>query len=549
MKQRFWLFFLVLAICLGGSVLAEEVNTPSSENDTAIFTEHLDQPAPITAWNRTIGFFRVTSEGSSPAERAQRAVDRIAALPVQPNYKVVTSTVTVEGKKAAIISTKFGILFALLPGDVEPGKAIETEGQAVAERLQTLLNEHAAQLRWSRLGWSIGLSLLATAIYVLIIWALLRGKKAVLPKLEGWISQWQRYLTVAGIDLVPILLFLVQAVVKIAILAICLACTYIWLTYCFSRFFITQPLADQLGDYLIEFLGSVFGGIVRAAPGLFTVFVIFWLTRVAATGVSRFFAGIEKGKIAVAWLQPESARASRRIVVAGMWLFSLTIAYPYIPGSGSEAFKGISVFAGLMLSLGATSFINHIMSGLVIAYSGAMALGDYVQIGDIEGTVKELGPMSTKIATLKKEYMTIPNGVAIGRHITNYSRLAGKDGAIVSTTVTIGYDTPWRQVHALLFQASRQTDGIRTSPEPLVLQRALSDFYVEYELRVAIDLPEKRVPILSTLHAAIQDGFNEAGVQIMSPHFVSQPEDAIVVPKDQWYAPPADPEKKEVQKD
>ena len=166
-------------------------------------------------------------------------------------------------------------------------------------------------------------------------------------------------------------------------------------------------------------------------------------------------------------------------------------------------------------------------------------------VGEIEGTVQELGPMSTKIMTPKKQYVTIPNGVAISSSVTNYTRLAGKDGVIMSTTVTIGYDAPWRQVHALLMTAAGKTNGIRKSPAPFVLQRALSDFYVEYELRFSIDRPTERLPILSALHAAIQDAFNEAEVQIMSPNFEAQPEKPVLVPKSQWHMPPASPPEKQ----
>jgi small-conductance mechanosensitive channel len=238
--------------------------------------------------------------------------------------------------------------------------------------------------------------------------------------------------------------------------------------------------------------------------------------------VCHFFSGVENGSISVTWLQHDSARASRRIVVVGIWIFAFIVAYPYIPGSGSDVFKGVSVFAGLMISLGSSGFINQVMRGLVIAYSGAMRVGEYVSVGDIEGTVKELGVMGTKIMTLKREFVTIPNGVVVTAGMTNYSRLAGSaDGAILSTTITIGYDAPWRQVHALLLQAADQTKGIRKSPAAIVLQKALSDFYVEYALRFSIDHPAERLSILSELHAAIQDAFNEAGVQIMSPNFVS----------------------------
>ncbi|MDF1556408.1 MAG: mechanosensitive ion channel [Deferrisomatales bacterium] len=346
----------------------------------------------------------------------------------------------------------------------------------------------------------------------------------------------------AGVDLVPILHWLERVVGKVTSLAAALIATYLWLTFCFAQFFYTEPWAKQLGAFLLGVLKGFALGIVGAVPGLFAVLVIFWLTRIVAAAASRFFAGVERGTLSVSWLQPDTARASRRIVLVAIWMFALTVAYPHIPGSGSDAFKGISVFAGLMLSLGSSGFVNHIMSGLVIAYSSSLRPGEYVTVGEIEGTVLELGPMSTKIATPKQEWVTIPNGVVVSGGVTNYSRLAADKGAWVSTTITIGYDAPWRQVHALLLGAAESIPMVRKSPSPRVLQRALADFYVEYELRFAIDRPGERVPVRSDVHAAIQDAFNAAGVQIMSPNFEAQPEQPVLVAKDQWYAPPARPD-------
>jgi small-conductance mechanosensitive channel len=164
-----------------------------------------------------------------------------------------------------------------------------------------------------------------------------------------------------------------------------------------------------------------------------------------------------------------------------------------------------------------------------------------VRIGDTEGTVLELGALSTKVRTVKNEEVTIPNAVVVGASTMNFTRLHDAHGMILYTSVTIGYDAPWRQVHAMLLAAVERTPGLRREPAPFVSQRALADFYVEYQVNAYIEEPTERVRVLSALHANIQDLFNEHGVQIMSPHFESQPDQTIVVPKDKWYTPPAAP--------
>ena len=155
--------------------------------------------------------------------------------------------------------------------------------------------------------------------------------------------------------------------------------------------------------------------------------------------------------------------------------------------------------------------------------------------------VKEMSALSTKIINMRNEEVTIPNAVLVGSAIKNYTGAFGERGALISTTVTIGYDTPWRQVHAMLINAAEHTAGLRTQPKPFVMQKALQDYYVEYELYAYVDRPLERIQILSELHSHIQDHFNTYGVQIMSPHFVMQPQSNVVVNKADWFAAPADP--------
>jgi small-conductance mechanosensitive channel len=306
----------------------------------------------------------------------------------------------------------------------------------------------------------------------------------------------------------------------------------LWLTSCW---FSLQPPQEQLGSFLTNLFQKLRTGALRSIPGIFTVFVIFLLTRIVARIVSGIFSEVEKGDLAVPWLDADTARATRRLAVVMVWIFALTVAYPYVPGSSTNAFKGVSVFVGLIVSLGSAGLVNQVMSGFVVIYSRALKPGEFVQVGNDLGTVSEIGMLSTKLLTRKREEITIPNAVLVGTKTVNYSRHAAGDGAGLGTTLTIGYDAPWRLVHAMLLQAAAQTPGVRKDPGPRVWQKALSDFYIEYELVLNLDKPEDRIPILSELHTHILDAFNEHGVQIMSPHFESQPKEPVVVPRSQWF--------------
>jgi len=181
------------------------------------------------------------------------------------------------------------------------------------------------------------------------------------------------------------------------------------------------------------------------------------------------------------------------------------------------------------------------MSGMTLVYSRALRRGDLVQIGETTGVVQEVGALSTKIKNIYNEEITIPNAVIVSNQIRNLTKLHEMDGVHIGSKITIGYDTPWRQVHAMMINAALRVPGLKAHPAPYVLQRALSDFYVEYELIAALDDPFVRAPVLSQLHAEIQDEFNTYGVQIMSPNFEAQPDTVVLVPKEEWFKAPAQP--------
>ena len=236
-----------------------------------------------------------------------------------------------------------------------------------------------------------------------------------------------------------------------------------------------------------------------------------------------------------------TVRATRGLVHIGVWLFALAMAYPYLPGSDTEAFKGITVLLGVMISLGSSNFVGQAMSGLILTYSRTLHVGEYVRIAEVEGTVTEMGTFATRIRTGLGEELTLPNTLIVGAVTKNYSRTVKDKGYIVDTVLTIGYDTPWRQVHAMMIEAARRTEGILPTPAPHVFQTALSDFYVEYRLvaQAVASAPRPRAQVLTDLHTHLQDVFNENGVQIMSPHYLGDPAEAKVVPRSRWFAPPA----------
>jgi small-conductance mechanosensitive channel len=499
------------------------------------------EPATLVVWNRPIVVFRAGLGRLTPEKRAETAAQRIEGIPDQALLgKVWADPGRIGDLEGYLIGVDNFLLFGLVPQDLDPveGRTLEEVAKQAAERVREVLQARADQRRLPLLMRGIGLSLAALVSLVLVLWLTGWLRRRLLHWLETSPAHLSR-LVILEIDLRPHALALERRILGVISWVIWIGGFYLCLTFIFSQFPYTQPWGKALGGYLVNTVATLASGAIGALPGLGTVLIIFLLTRLITRLVGTLFSRVETEAITVSWMLPETARATRRAVVVMIWLFALTVAYPHIPGSGTDAFKGVSVLVGLMISLGSAGLVNQVMSGFVVLYSRAIRTGDYVRIGDIEGTVTELGVLSAKVVNRRKEEINIPNAVLVGTTTTNYSRLADHDGAIVPTSVTIGYDVPWRQVHALLLLAAERTPGVRKQPRPRVLQQALSDFYVEYVLLVHVDRPDERILILSALHAQIQDAFNEFGVQIMSPHFMRQPATAVTVPPAKWHEPPA----------
>jgi small-conductance mechanosensitive channel len=280
--------------------------------------------------------------------------------------------------------------------------------------------------------------------------------------------------------------------------------------------------------------------IAEQIPNLLFIAIVVFITRLVLKLIRLFFARIEDKSITFSGFDPEWSMPTYNLVRLAVIAFAVIVCYPYLPGANSDAFKGISIFMGVILSLGSTSAVSNFIAGYVMIYRRAFKTGDLVKINDVMGIVTERRLQVTHLRTVKNEEIIIPNSIVVNSSVMNYNTVARESGLILHTEVTIGYDTPWRQVHALLLMGAERTEGILKEPKPFVLQRSLDDFFIRYELNAYTDAPTNMLRTYSELHRNILDAFNEHGVQIMSPHYLGDPAGAKVVPKDEWYAPPAD---------
>jgi small-conductance mechanosensitive channel len=520
----------VSVLLLGITGLAR-AQTPATPGGAAATYERVpaEQAAELKVGNRPILTFRSQFLSRPPADRVEAASKRIAAQPV-----AAAATVSQRSVLDLVVITIDGHdMFAITPGDADD-LAGETQVQVAltaSQQLQLALHERAELRQPARLARAALTLLGFTAILTVVLWVVTRLHRALGARMARMAEQQleRTHLTTRVAVDSRRLVFWVERTIRALATALGALAVYLWLISGLVLFPYTRPWGEALGGFLARTFQRIGADILAAIPGLFYVAVIVLLTRFAIRLMQATLDGVAEGRLHLPGIHPETAAPSKRLIAALMWLFAIVVSYPYLPGSHTDAFKGVSVFLGLVLSIGSSGLVTHMMSGFLLTFTRAIKPGDYIKAGDTEGVVTNVGLLSTKLRTHKGEEVILPNAVAIGGTIVNYSRYASSGELLLYTSVTIGYDTPWRQVEALLKAAAARTPGLSPSREPFVLQRELADFYVDYQLNAVLDRPEGRVAALSALHANIQDAFNEAGVQIMSPHYETDPEEPKLV--------------------
>ncbi len=507
-----------------------------------------DDGVPLIVGGRGIHVFRAPIGTFTPAERAEGARKRIERAFAKPGEGWTSVRTTTQGVELRLDDE---ILFLVVPGDAraDAGETPEDLANQASRVLQKAWGE--ARERGDPRAQLEGALRLALATLLLV--AALVATLKLSARLRSGLADGLR----RRLDTLPTVHWsqrmaesLPGMVSRLALLLtwlLVMAMAYSYLTYALAQFALTRPASETMANSIVNLTAQALGAVIESLPGIFVALAIFLLAWVATRISSEFFNGVNAKASPATLLNTHTAPATRRIVNASLWLFAVAMAYPYLPGSHTEAFKGLSVIVGLMVSIGASGVVGQIASGVMIVYTYALQKGEYVRIQDYEGTVTELGIFVTRLRTGLGEEIALPNALVLGNVTRNFSRVAGDCGYVLDCKLTIGYDTPWRQVHALLLEAATAVPEIRRTPAAYVVQTALSDFYVEYKLVVHVDtdVPATRARVASDLHASIQDAFNRHGVQIMSPHYFRDPPEPKLVPEARWYTSPA--EKKDPQ--
>ena len=532
---------IALLALLPLSVPAQEASSQPGAADVPRFEQNVPT-APVAIDG--VLLFRVRGVSSYPAEeRAKAIAGRLRAIAanrtIQPDALRIEET---EGASQILADQQLvlGVFDADAQVEGVPRKLVAS---LYLEKIRQAIVSYRTDRSWPALQHAAISALVATLVFAALVTAAIWLRRKLHALIDRRFRLRVESLAAKSREVVSVnrLWGVVDTALRLARTATVVVLALMYLEYAFGLFPYTRPAANRVVGYVVGPLATMWASFLSTIPDLIFLVILAFVVRLVLRLIRRFFEAVDEGRVHLANFEREWAKPTYRLVRPAVIAFAVVVGYPYIPGSGSEAFKGVSILVGIVFSLGSSSFIANMIAGYSMTYRRAFRLGDLVQIGEVTGVVSDIRLQVTHVRTIKNEEVVLPNSQILNTHITNYSSLAKTKGLILHTTVGIGYETPWRQVEAMLLEAARRTPGLMSEPPPFVFHLLLGDFCVTYELNVYCSDPLKMKATYTDLHRRILDVFNEYGVQIMTPAYEGDPEIAKVVPKDQWYLAPAKP--------
>jgi small-conductance mechanosensitive channel len=525
------ILLLLCGLCVGlaGPATSQEAAMPEVFDRAPV---HLDGEL----------LFQVRGSTGLPAdERAQRIRERLIEAASDPAFDPATIELReVEYGIELWGSGRFLCTIANADARLE-GLDTRLLATVIAERLKRAISDYREARTPEALRRALQVIAVATIAFVAIVGLILllarASSRLISRQLDRRIAELER--RAKRVIRLQQLWKILQAAVQLIFVALGVVALYYYVITVLLALPWTHGFAERLLAIVTRPLVDVAWAILGKVPDLIVLAVIILVTRYVLRVARTFFERVRAGNIKLADFEPAWAGPTERLIRLGIVAFAVIMAYPYIPGSGSDAFKGLSIFAGVILSLGASSLIGNIVAGYSMIYRRAFQVGDRIEIAGILGVVEETRSMATYLRTIKNERVTVPNSVVLSNQVVNYTHLARESGLILHTEITIGYEVPWREVEAMLVEAARRTPHLLEQPAPFVLQKSLGDYAPVYELNAYTHDEKAMAATYSALHANIQDVFAEKGVQIMTPHYVADPEVAKVPPVEAAAARPA----------
>jgi len=518
------LFCLVLLLTLSPIFMIAAQNNPAKQGQETPL-ETLGEVFPVMLDNQELFTIRQGIGSFSAQERAKSITDRIEKIADDDALSPEDLTIKIdpEDKNPSIILGDT-VIATITSKDA---KLHSVSQEVLAERALAKIKAAIVRYRQERqpdnLLKDAALTVSATLATVLIFWVIIFISSRVFPQIQRLITSlvpgvvFQNFEIISSQTIGIFSLRVLQFIRTLIILTI----LYFYLTFVLRLFPWTRKFGDGFLQYFFSALEVVSQEIAKYLPSIFIILIIVFITHYLLRAIKPFFTGLERENLVINGFYPDWAKPTYNLLSLLIIALAIVIAFPYLPGFNSPAFQGVSVFLGVLFSLGSTSAIANVVGGIILIYTRSFQLGDKISIGDVIGDVIEKGLLVTRIRTPANRIITIPNSSLLNTNVINFSvsQREFKQPLILQTTVTLGYDLPWRKVHATLKEAALAIEFIVSEPAPFVLQTSLDDFYVSYQLNAYTDHPSKMVYIYSELHQNIQDKCNEVGIEIMSPHY------------------------------
>jgi small-conductance mechanosensitive channel len=518
------LFCLVLLLTLSPIFMIAAQNNPAKQGQETPL-ETLGEVFPVMLDNQELFTIRQGIGSFSAQERAKSITARIEKIADDDALSPEDLTIKIdpEDKNPSIILGD--TVIATITSKDAKLQAVSQE--VLAERALAKIKAAIVRYRQERqpdnLLKDAVLTVSATLSTVLIFWTMIFISLRVFPQIQRLITSlvpgvvFQNFEIISSQTIGIFSLRVLQFIRTLIILTI----LYFYLTFVLRLFPWTRKFGDGFLQYFFRALEVFSQEIAKYLPNIFIILLIIFITHYLLRAIKPFFTALSRGTLVIHGFYPDWANPTYNLLSLLIIALAIVIAFPYLPGFNSPAFQGVSVFLGVLFSLGSTSAIANVVGGIILIYTRSFQLGDKISIGDVIGDVIEKGLLVTRIRTPANRIITIPNSSLLNTNVINFSvsQREFEQPLILQTTVTLGYDLPWRKVHETLKEAALATKFIVSEPAPFVLQTSLDDFYVSYQLNAYTDHPSKMVYIYSELHQNIQDKCNEVGIEIMSPHY------------------------------
>ena len=523
------LALLILAVPLQGKAQDQRAQSqaqPGSPPSLELSENKIDG-FPIILDGESILLIRKGMAGFSAEERAHTVTRRLQRIASNPAIPIEELKIQEDADdNLLVLSIGSDVLLTVSQRDAQASRLTQQElAEESLQQIKTALSQYRQDRKPRQLIQNTIYAISASFAFLAICFVLIRFTGLLFPAAGRMIASRVHGFHVKNVEIISpsaISSLCLQAFKFVRLIAL-LVLFLSYATFILRLYPWTRAVGDSVLGYVFQSAELVLSAIGNYLPNLFVIAIIFSLAYYALRAIKPFFRAIEKGNLVIPGFYADWANPTYNLLMVLVLALAAILAFPYMPGFNSPAFQGVSVFLGLLLSLGSTSAITNVIGGIILIYTRAFRVGDHIRVGDVIGDIIEKNFLAIRICTPANQIITIPNSALLNNNVTNYN-ISSRDLSrclVLQSTVTLGYDVPWRKVHATLIEAALATEHILKDPSPFVLQTSLDNHYVAYQINAYTSEPNLMVFISSELHQHIQDKCNENGIEILSPNYAA----------------------------